>query len=243
MDNELLPGALAIVAHARRPIMSAALKHFHEGRVYPRNNQHRRALFPRRCVSRPVQPLPPPSWDLIVNGNARLRIELQPPLYFLRIASIRNVRFLALSGLSCPRFDVNSSKKEKGKIEFELNWIVERERIDSSSRSSSAAANLFSLYRASSIFEKRSSAGAVCGHLLAHPRIIHCLRHLFSINTFQFRIIEGKDFVNRDTLLSWRIRWNRCATRNIYIYIKRVIWYIHLRAWISLLLKDSLPIL
>lgn len=107
--------------------MSAALKHFHEGRVYPRNNQHRRALFPRRCVSRPVQPLPPPSWDLIVNGNARLRIELQPPLYFLRIASIRNVRFLALSGLSCPRFDVNSSKKEKGKIEFELNWIVERE--------------------------------------------------------------------------------------------------------------------
>lgn len=202
--------------------MSAALKHFHEGRVYPRNNQHRRALFPRRCVSRPVQPLPPPSWDLIVNGNARLRIELQPPLYFLRIASIRNVRFLALSGLSCPRFDMNSSKKEKGKIEFELNWI------DSSSRSSSAAANLFSLYRASSIFEKRSSAGAVCGHLLAHPRIIHCLRHLFSINTFQFRIIEGKDFVNRDTLLSWKAADSMKSMRDTeYIYIYETGYMIH----------------
>lgn len=33
MDNELLPSGLAIVPHARRPIMSSTLKHFHEGRV------------------------------------------------------------------------------------------------------------------------------------------------------------------------------------------------------------------
>lgn len=33
MDNELLPSGLAIVPHARRPIMSSALKHLREGRV------------------------------------------------------------------------------------------------------------------------------------------------------------------------------------------------------------------
>lgn len=63
MDNELLRGGLAMPAHARRPTTSPTLKHLHEGRVYLRNNQDRRALFPRRCVSRSSTP----SSNLIVN--------------------------------------------------------------------------------------------------------------------------------------------------------------------------------
>lgn len=181
-------------AHARRPITSPTLKRLHEGRVYLRNNQDRRALFPRRCVSRSSIRFRHPLFESHCQpDNARLRIELQPhPLYGSLDSS---------DSSSCPRFRFVQDEghfNEKGKKKLnQVRWS--KGRIDRSRIYLFCAA-----YRAPSIFEKRWPTDMA--QYADPPCIIHCRRHLFSINTFQFRIIEGKDFVNRDTLPSWKRR-------------------------------------
>lgn len=181
-------------AHARRPITSPTLKRLHEGRVYLRNNQDRRALFPRHCVSRSSTRFRHPLFESHCQpDNARLRIELQPhPLYGSLDSS---------DSSSCPRFRFVQDEghfNEKGKKKLnQVRWS--KGRIDRSRIYLFCAA-----YRAPSIFEKRWPTDMA--QYADSPCIIHCRRHLFSINTFQFRIIEGKDFVNRDTLPSWKRR-------------------------------------
>lgn len=149
-------------AHARRPITSPTLKRLHEGRVYLRNNQDRRALFPRRCVSRSSTRFRHPLFESHCQpDNARLRIELQPhPLYGSLDSS---------DSSSCPRFRFVQDEghfNEKGKKKLnQVRWS--KGRIDRSSSRSTNLSILCCVSRAVHLRETMADRyGAVCGPTL-----------------------------------------------------------------------------